>query len=327
MRRREFLGALGGAVAGWPIIARAQQTIRRIGVIFPFPEGDSEAAIRLKTFQSALVAHGWEIGRNLHIEYRWSGGDLHRSRQMAEELVSFSPDAILATGGATVGPLLQLTRTIPIVFVRVTDPVGAGYVESLARPGGNATGFAIFEYGTSSKWLQLLKELAPKVERVAVLRDASLPSGAGQLAELEKAASAFGVALTPIHVGDPNAFEAGLQQFASLPNGGMIVVTSAPATVHRARIIALAARHRLPTVYPYRYFATEGGLVFYGPDSVGPYRDAAEYVHRIISGQKPADLPVQAQTKFELVINLKTARTLGLNVPPTLLAISDEVIE
>jgi len=327
MRRREFLGVVGGMAVGWPLAASAQPSPRRIGMIFPFHEGDSEAAIRLQAFEASLVAHGWAVGRNLHIDYRWTGGDARRSRQMAEELVSLSPDAILSTGGATLGPLLQVTRTIPIVFVRVTDPVGAGYVESLARPGGNATGFAIFEYGTSSKWLQLLKDLVPKVERVAVLRDATLPSGTGQLSELEKAASSIGVALTPIHVGDVSAIETGLQAFASAPNGGMIVGTSAPATVHRARIIALAARYRLPAIYPYRYFANEGGLAFYGPDTIRPYRDAAEYVHRIISGQKPAELPVQAQTKFELVINLKTARTLGLDVPPTLLALSDEVIE
>ena len=233
----------------------------------------------------------------------------------------------MATGGATVGPLLQVSRTVPIVFVRVTDPVGAGYVQSLARPGGNATGFAIFEYGTSTKWLQLLAEIAPHVRRVAVLRDSNLPSGAGQLSELERAAHSFGLTIFPIDVGDERAIDSGLEVFARSPNGGVIVVNSALATVHRKLIIALCARHRLPAVYPFRYFASEGGLLFYGPDTVSPYRNAGEYVHRVLSGEKPADLPVQAQTKFELVINLKTAKALGLEVPSKLLFTADEVIE
>ena len=329
MKRRDFLRITAAATASWPVVAGAQhgERVRRIGVLFPFHEGDIQAATRLKMFETELNARGWIPGRNLMIDVRWGGGDASHILKLAEELVALAPDAIMATGGATVGPLLQVNRTVPIVFVRVTDPVGAGYVQSLARPGGNATGFAIFEYGTSTKWLQLLAEIAPHVRRVAVLRDLNLPSGAGQLSELEKAAHSFGLTIFPIDVGDERAIDSGLEVFARSSNGGVIVVTSALATVHRKLIIALCARHRLPAVYPFRYFASEGGLLFYGPDTVSPYRNAGEYVHRVLSGEKPADLPVQAQTKFELVINLKTAKVLGLEVPSKLLFTADEVIE
>ncbi len=267
------------------------------------------------------------VGHNVQIEYRWASGDGDRSRKNAAEMVALAPDVILATGGVSVGPLLQVSRTLPIVFVQVTDPVGAGYVESLARPGGNATGFIPFEFGTSGKWLELLKEIAPGVKRVAVLRDAALALGMGQLGAIQSVAPSFGVELRPIGVGDVNEIERGVAAFARDPNGALIVTVSPSAISHREKIIRLAEQHKLPAIYPYRFFATDGGLISYGPDTIEPYRRAAGYIDRILKGEKPADLPVQAPTRYELVINLKTAKALGLTVPDSVLARADEVIE
>ena len=269
---------------------------------------------------------GWTIGRNVQIEYRW---DLDEAdfRRNAAELVALAPDVILTTGGISMGPLLQATRTVPIVFVQVTDPVGAGYVESLARPGGNATGFIPFEFGMSAKWLELLKEIASGIKRVAVLRDAALALGMGQLGAIQSVAPSFGVELRPVGVADANEIERGITAFARDPNGALILTVGPGAIRHREIIIGLAARHKLPAVYPYRFFAADGGLIAYGPDTIEPYRRAAGYVDRILRGEKPADLPVQAPTRYELAINLKTAKALSLEVPPMLLARADEVIE
>jgi len=279
---------------------------------------------------------GWTIGRNVQIEHRWVGSPLSARvgtldeadyRRNVAELVALAPDVILTTGGISMGPLLQATRTVPIVFVQVTDPVGAGYVESLARPGGNATGFIPFEFGMSAKWLELLKEIAPGVTRAAVLRDATIPSGVGQFTSIQSVAPSFGVELSPLDVRDAKEIERDITAFARGSNRALIVTSSGLAAVHRELIITLAARYRLPAVYSYRYFAASGGLLSYGPDPIDQYRRAAGYVDRILRGEKPAELPVQAPTKYELVINLKTAKALGLTVPPTLLARADEVIE
>jgi putative tryptophan/tyrosine transport system substrate-binding protein len=302
--------------------------MRRIGVLMHLAADDLEGQARIAAFLQGLQEGGWSVGRNVRIDYRWAVGDAERSRRYAAELVAFAPDAILAAGGAVVAPLLQATRTVPIVFVQTPDPVGAGFVASLARPGGNATGFSIFEFGISGKWLELLKEIAPRVTRAAVLRDLALAAGSGQLGAIQSVAPSFGVELSPIDVRGADEIEHAITAFArSSTNSGLIVTGSALATVHRDLIVALAARHRLPAVYPVRVFATGGGLISYGPDSIDPYRRAAGYVDRILRGEKPADLPVQTPTKYELVINLKTAKALGLDVPPTLLARADEVIE
>jgi len=268
----------------------------------------------------------WSVGSNLRIDYRWGAGDAERFRRYAAELVALAPDVILASG-ATVTALQQVTRTIPIVFAQVTDPVGLGVVESLARPGSNATGFTPSEFGISAKWLELLKEVAPGVTRAAVLRDPIVTAGPAQLAAIQGVAPSFGVELKPVDIRDRSAIERALASFARSPNGGLIVTVTPAAAVHRHLIITLAARHRLPAVYGYRYFVMDGGLISYGPDTIDQYRQAAGYVDRILKGEKPADLPVQAPTKYELVINLKTAKALGLEVPPTLLARADEVIE
>jgi putative tryptophan/tyrosine transport system substrate-binding protein len=333
MRRREFITLLGGAAAAlvsWPLVAGAQQRerMRRIGMLMHLAADDLEGQARIAAFLQGLQERGWSVGRNVRIDYRWAVGDAERSRKYAAELVALAPDAILAAGGAVVAPLLQATRTVPIVFVQTPDPVGAGFVASLARPGGNATGFSIFEFGISGKWLELLKEIAPRVTRAAVVRDLALAAGSGQLGAIQSVAPSFGVELSPIDVRGADEIEHAITAFArSSTNSGLIVTGSALATVHRDLIIALAARHRLPAVYPVRVFATGGGLISYGPDSIDPYRQAAGYVDRILRGEKPADLPVQTPTKYELVINLKTAKALGLEVPPTLLARADEVIE
>jgi putative ABC transport system substrate-binding protein len=284
------------------------------------------AQARSAAFQQGLQELGWTIGRNVQIEYRW---DLDEAdfRRNAAELVALAPDVILTTGGISMGPLLQATRTVPIVFVQVTDPVGAGYVESLARPGGNATGFIPFEFGMSAKWLELLKEIASGIKRVAVLRDAALALGMGQLGAIQSVAPSFGVELRPVGVADANEIERGITAFARDPNGALILTVGPGAIRHREIIIGLAARHKLPAVYPYRFFAADGGLIAYGPDTIEPYRRAAGYVDRILRGEKPADLPVQAPTRYELAINLKTAKALSLEVPPMLLARADEVIE
>jgi putative ABC transport system substrate-binding protein len=332
VKRREFITLLGGAAAAWPVAARAQQPerVRRIGVLMGQAATDPVSQARNAAFLQGLQELGWIIGRNVEIEYRWAPGgvdNVDNSRRNAEDLVALAPDVILATGGSNMGPLLQATRTVPIVFVQVTDPVGAGYVESLARPGGNATGFIPFEFGISGKWLELLKEIAPGIRRVAVLRDAALALGMGQLGAIQSVSPSFGVELRPVGVADANEIERGITAFARDPHGALILTVSPAALRHREMIIGLAARHKLPAVYPYRFFATEGGLVSYGPDTIEPYRRAAGYVDRILKGEKPADLPVQAPTKYDLTINLKTAKALGLEVPPMLLARADEVIE
>jgi ABC-type uncharacterized transport system substrate-binding protein len=327
--RREFITLLGGAAAAWPLLARAQQAGKtyRIGVLMNLAADDVEAPARLAAFAQGLGEFGWNVGRNVRIDYRWGAGDAERIRREAAELVALAPDVILSSGSPSVAALQRATGSVPIVFVQVVDPVGSGFVESLARPGGNITGFSVFEYGISGKWLELLKEVAPRVTQVAVLRDLALASGSGQLGAIQSVAPSLGVELRPIGVDDAGAIERAVAAFARSENGGLIVTGSTLTTVHRELIITLAARHRLPAVYPFRFFAAVGGLLSYGPDSVDPYRRSARYVDRVLKGEKPADLPVQAPTKYELVINLKTARALGLDVPPTLLARADEVIE
>jgi putative ABC transport system substrate-binding protein len=327
MRRREFIALLGGAVAAWPLAARAQQADRmpRIGVLMT--TDDAEGQARMGAFLQGLQHLGWVDGRNVRIEARWTVGKADNVRRYVAELAALAPDVIVATGSASVGPLLQTTHAIPIVFAQVVDPVGAGFVESLARPGGNATGFTQYEYGISAKWLELLKEIAPSVTRAAILRDPGITAGIGQWAAIQTVAPALGVELRPVDVRDPGEFERAVAAFARASNGGLIVTGSGSATVHRQRIIMLAARHKLPAVYPFRTYADEGGLISYGPDTIDQFRRAAGYVDRILKGEKPGDLPVQAPTKYELVINLKTAKALGLEISPSLLARADEVIE
>jgi putative ABC transport system substrate-binding protein len=328
--RREFILAIGAAAPSllWPFAARAQQgeRVRRIGVLVAIAD-DPEGQARVAAFIHELQQLGWVDGRNLRIDIRWGAGDAERIRRYAAELVALAPDAILAGGGAAVGPLLQITRTVPIVFTLTPDPVGAGFVDSLARPGGNATGFTNFEYGIGVKWLELLKEIAPRVTRAAVLRDPAIPAGIGQFGAIQAVAPSFGIELRPVDVRDAGEIERAVATFARSSNDGLIVTSNALALVHRNLIVTLAARHRLPTIYPFRFFVTAGGLASYGPDSIDPHRRAARYVDRILKGEKPADLPVQAPTKYELAINLKTAKALGLEVPPTVLARADEVIE
>jgi ABC-type uncharacterized transport system substrate-binding protein len=330
MRRRDFITLLGGAAAAWPVAARAQPAdrMRRIGVLMASAGDDSESQARIAAFVQALKQLGWADGPNVRIDIRWATTDADDIRRHAAELAALAPDVLVAaTGTVTAAPLLQATRTVPIVFVQVIDPVGAGFVVSLARPGGNATGFTIYEYGMSGKWLELLKEIAPPMARAAVLRDPAIASGIGQFAAAQAVAPSLGVELSPVDVRDAGEIERAVTAFARSSNGGLIVTASALVTRHRDLIIALAARHRLPAVYAYRYMVAAGGLVSYGPDSIEQYRRAAGYVDRILKGEKPADLPVQAPTKYELVINLKTAKTLGLTVPDALLARADEVIE
>ena len=328
MRRREFIAGLGGAAA-WPVVVRAQQPeqMRRIGVLMPFAADDTEGQMRIAAFHQGLLQLGWTEGRNVRIDTRWGVRNTDDTRQYAAELVALAPNVILATGSAAVAALQQATRIVPIVFVQNVDPVGSGLVESLARPGGNATGFTLFEYGLSGKWLELLKEIEPRVTRAAVLRDTSIPGGTGQLGAIQSVAQSSGVELRPIGVSDVGEIERAIAAFARSPNGGLIVTASVVANVHRDLLIKLAARHRLPAVYSDRVFVTGGGLVSYGPDRVDQYRRAAAYVDRILKGEKPADLPVQAPTKYELAINLKTAKALGLDVPHSILARADEVIE
>jgi putative tryptophan/tyrosine transport system substrate-binding protein len=329
MTRRELIALLGSTAAAWPLGARAQQPerMRRIGVHIPLAANDLIGQGRITAFLEELQQSGWIDGRNVRIDYRWSTGDDARIRKDAAELVALAPDLILATGSATVGALLQATRTIPVVFPIVIDPVGAGFVESLARPGGNATGFLLFEYGISGKWLELLKEIAPRVTRAAILRDLTIAAGSGQLGAIQSVAPSFGVELSPFGVRDAGDIEHSIVAFARRPNSGLIVTGSPLALSHRDLIVTLAAEHKLPAVYYDRFFITAGGLISYGPDILDQYRRAAGYVDRILRGEKPADLPVQAPTKYQLVINLKTAKALGLDVPPTLLARADEVIE
>jgi len=328
MRRREFISLLGGAVAAWPLAARAQQPerVRRIGVLMNLAE-NQQAQARITAFQHALEQSGWTDRRNVQIEIRWAAGDADRYRAFAAELTALAPDVILATGTPAVEALQRATRTTPIVFVAVVDPVGAGLVANLARPGGNATGFSLYEYGLSGKSLELLKQNVPPLARVAVLRDSANPAEIGQLAAIQTAAPSLGLEVTPVGLRDAGEIERAISAFAHVPNGGLIVPGSSLANDHRELIIGLAVRHQLPAIYSDPVFVTNGGLVSYGPDRVDQYRRAAEYVDRILKGEKPADLPVQTPTKYQLAINLKTAKALGLTIPPSVLARADEVIE
>jgi putative ABC transport system substrate-binding protein len=328
MRRREFVTLLGGAATAWPFAARAQQRekMRRVGVLMNLASDDAEGQARLAAFLQGLQEAGWAVGYNVRIDLRWGANDADHFRKQATELVALAPDVILASGTPAATPLLLATRTVPIVFAQVVDPVGAGLVANLAQPGGNATGFTVSEYGISGKWLELLKEIAPSVTRVAVLRDPATSSGIGYLAAIQSVAPSLGMGLTPVGVSDAAEIERGITAFARAPNGGLIVTGNSLTIAHRELIITLAMRHRLPAVYNSRLFVNDGGLVSYGSDSIDPYRRAAGYVDRILKGEKPADLPVQAPTKFELVINLKTAKALGLEVPSTLVARADDVI-
>jgi putative ABC transport system substrate-binding protein len=327
VKRRAFITLIGGAAAAWPLPARAQQGMRRIGALLPTSADDPQSKARIAAFLQELQQLGWTEGRNIRIDIRWSSGSDADTRKHAAELAALAPDLILASGSAAMAPLLQATRSVPIVFAIVPDPVGAGFVDNLARPGGNATGFMTFEPGIGAKWLELLKELAPRVTRAAVIRDPAITGGIGQWSAIQAVAPSLRVEVTPLNVRDPGEVERAIAAFAGSANGGMIVTGSALAVVHRDRLIALAARHKLPAVYYERYFAVAGGLISYGPDFIDQFRRAAGYVDRILKGEKPADLPVQAPTKYELAINLKTVKALGLDVPTSLLARADEVIE
>jgi putative tryptophan/tyrosine transport system substrate-binding protein len=327
MRRRAFITLLGGATA-WPLAAWAQQAdrVRRIGALMTQAADDPEGQSRLLALAQGLQESGWTIGRNVQIDTRWGAGDAERYRRYAAELVALAPDVILVNGPAALAQVQQATRSLPIVFTNVTDPLGAGFIVSVARPGGNVTGFMLSEYSTSAKSVELLKEIAPRVARAAILRDPTLTSSVAQFAAIQSAAASIGVELSPIDMRNTGEIERTIAAFARTPNGGLIVTTGGSST-HRSLIVTLAARYRLPAVYPFRYFAAAGGLISYGPDPIDQYRRAAGYVDRILKGEKPADLPVQAPTKYELIINLKTAKALGLEIPPTLLALADEVIE
>jgi putative ABC transport system substrate-binding protein len=327
--RRAFITLVGGTAAAWPLAARAQQPdrVRRIGVLMNIAADDPDSPIRLAALLQGLQQLGWTVGQNIQIDYRWGGGSAELMRKYAVELVALAPDVILAHSSAAVAPLLEATRTVPIVFAVVADPVGAGYVESLARPGGNATGFTNFEYTIAGKWLELLKDVAPGVTRAAVLRESAIAAGPAQFGAIRAVAQSLGVEVRPVEVRDSGEIERAITAFARGSNDGLIVTGSPAAIVHRALIVALAARHRLPAVYNTRIFVTSGGLISYGADNINPFRRAAGYIDRILKGEKPADLPVQAPTKLELVINLKTAKALGLNIPDSVLARADEVIE
>ena len=329
MRRRDFIKGIAGSTAVWPFAARAQQAerTRRIGVLSGLAADDPQGQATISAFLQSLQQLGWADGRNATIDYRWGAGNVDDMRKQAAELVALGPDVMVATGGASVGPLLQATRTIPIVFANVPDPVGSGFVESLSRPGGNATGFVQFEYNLTGKWLELLKQVAPNVTNAVMLWDPTILAGIGQFAVIQSVAPSLGVEVRALNVRDTAEIERGVAAFARFANGGMIVAASALAVVHRALIVALAARHKLPTIYFQRIFVTDGGLISYGPDFIDQYRRVAGYVDRILKGEKPADLPVQAPTKYDLTINLKTAKALGLSLPPALLARADEVIE
>ena len=326
--RRQFVSAFGGATLAWPLAARAQQAerVQRIGMLMNLPDGDPEANRRIDAFIKAIGELGWGEGKNLHFDYRW-GVDEQIVHKNAEDLVALAPDIIVANAPPSVRAVQQATRTVPVVFAAVTDPVALGIVQSLAHPGGNVTGFSSAEIGMSAKWLELLKEIAPSVKRVAVFEDPTNPGGAPQFSAIQSAAHSLGVELSMIEVRDRDAMQRDIGAFANSPNGGLIMLRTSEDIAARDQIIAAAAHYRLPAVYPLRFCAIGGGLVSYGPDIVDEYRQAAGYVDRILKGTKPADLPVQSATKFELIINLKTARSLGLAIPQTLLATADEVIE
>jgi ABC-type uncharacterized transport system substrate-binding protein len=330
VRRREFVTLLGvGAAAAWPLAARAQQPdrVRRIGVLLPATADDAEFQARVGAFLQGLALLGWTIGRNVRIDIRWATANVAEIRRHAAELVTLAPDIILAHGASTVGPLLQATRTVPIVFPVISDPVAAGFVDSLARPGGNATGFLNNEYSIGGKWLELLKQIAPGVTRAAVLRDPTQGSGTSQFAAIQAVAPSLRVEVNPVNVRDPGEIERAVAAYARASNGSLIIASGGSAIAHRDLIITLAARHKLPAVYFERLFVAAGGLISYGSNEVDQYRQAAAYVDRILKGEKPADLPIQAPTKYETVLNLKTAKALGLDVPATVLARADEVIE
>ena len=329
MKRREFIALFGGAATAWPLSVRAQQgeRMRRIGMLMPLAADDPEAKARIAAFQQGLQQLGWVDGRNVRIDTRWSTGNDADTRKYAAELAALAPDVILANGSAAAGPLLQASRTVPIVFVIVPDPVGAGYVNSLGRPGGNATGFTSYEFGMSGKWLELLKQIAPGVVQTAVIRDPAISAGIGQFAAIQSVAPSLGVETIPVNVRDAGEIERAIAAFARSANGGLIVTGSALAVIHRDLIVTLAAKHKLPAVYWDRTPVAAGGLISYGADLRDQFRRAAGYVDRIFKGEQPGELPVQAPTKYELVINLKTAKALGLDVPATLLARADEVIE
>jgi putative ABC transport system substrate-binding protein len=329
MRRRDLITMIVGTAAASPFAALAQQPdrMRRIGVLQSTAANDSEGPARMAAFRQGLQQLGWIDGRNVRIDLRWTGGNADLDRKYATELVALSPDILLASASPTVAALQAVTRTVPIVFAHAVDPVGAGFIDNLARPGGNSTGFILFEYGISAKWLELLKEIVPSVTRAAILRDPATAAGMGQFGAIQSVAPSFGVEINPISLRDPGEIERGIAAFAGSSNGGLIVTAAPLATLNRELIIALAARHKLPAIYSSRFFAADGGLAYYGPDLTDQYRRAAGYVDRILKGEKPANLPVQAPVKYELAINLKTARALGVTVPQALLARASELIE
>jgi putative tryptophan/tyrosine transport system substrate-binding protein len=329
MKRREFIMLVAGATAAWPVAARAQQLTgtRRVGVLMNFRSDASEGQARVAAFTQALQKLGWNEGDNFHMEIRWAGDDTERYRKYSEELVRLNPEVILASAGPSVAALQRINRSVPVVFANAVDPVGAGYVTSLARPGGNITGFTSFEYSIGGKWLELLKQIAPRVIRIAVIRDPTIAAGIGQFAAIQSAASSPAVELSVIDPRDAGELKRALDAFAGEPNGGLIITASASATNYHELINSLALRHRIPAVHAFRYSLLSGGVASYGPNTIDIYRRAATYVDRILKGAKPSELPVQAPTKYELVINLKAAKTLGLEIPPTLLATADEVIE
>jgi putative tryptophan/tyrosine transport system substrate-binding protein len=329
MRRREFIAGLGGAAA-WPVVARAQQPskVRRVGLLMNFPEGDAEGKARLAAFLQRMRELGWSEGSNLKLESRWSGADTERMRTAARELIALEPDLVIGVGTPAVSALARETNSIPIIFTQVSDPVGSGLVAHLARPGGNVTGFTLFEFSIGSKWLQTIKDLAPSVARVAVLfNPATAPYAPFYVRSVEAAAASFAIDFSTLPLNDAIELEGAIKMLAATPNSALLVLTDTFTTVNRERIIALAAEYRLPALYPYRFFVASGGLVSYGVDTLEQYPRAAIYADRILRGAKPADLPIQQPTKFEFVINLKTAKALGLEIPPTLLARADEVIE
>jgi len=328
MRRRDFIAALGSTAATWPLVARAQQDsrMRRVGVLVPFSADDEEGQRRIAAFLKELQQFGWVKGRNIQIMDRWGAADAERIRSSMVELLGVA-DVILSQGSSITSALQQATKTVPVVFVNVADPVGAGFVDNLSRPGGNITGFMNFEYGMSSKWLELLKEIVPRMSRVGVLRDPTIASGSGQLGAIQSVAAGLGIELYPINVRDPTEIERGITGFVRSTDDGLIVTASPLAAVHRKLIVMLARRHTVPAIYWDRTCVHDGGLISYGADLTDQFRRAAEYINRILKGEKPADLPAQAPTKYELAINLKTAKALGITLPPTLLARADEVIE
>jgi putative ABC transport system substrate-binding protein len=332
MKRRDFIAILSGAAAAWgawPLTLRAQQSerLRRVGILMTLGEDDTEGQRRVNAFVQNLQELGWIGGRNVSFETRWGAGDSDRSRTFAAEMAALGPDVILAPGSVTVAPLLQATRSVPIVFVHVPDPVSAGFVDSLARPGGNATGFTQFEFSLAGKWLEFLKEISPTISRVGVLRDPTLTTSIAQFAAMQTVAPALGVDLVPLNARDAGEIERTVAAFARVPHRGLVVSSNPFVATHRALIITLAAQHKIPAIFVERLFASAGGLMSYGPDFVDQFKRAAAYVDRILKGEKPADLPVQAPTRYELVINLKTAKALGLTIPSALLARADEVIE